>query len=207
MRSDLAAMLAVASFGLAGAAWAQEPPPPGYAPPPAGYGAPPPGYGAAAPPPSANPSPPPPAAPPPFMRHIAPGGAAADTGGPWAHQPGTGVSGPASGQASNTDAGNTRSDIAPHFETPNVGPNAGPEGYLMAASQALRDNRTGEAQQALEMAETRMLTRSIPVSAAGQPARDPRIQAVSQALQALGRHDLAGAQNAIAAAMQGGGTP
>ncbi len=132
-------------------------------------------------------------------------GAADDTGGHWAHEPGTGLSGPASNHASNLGGADTGSAIAPHLQSPNLGPDAGPEGYLLAASAALRQNRTGEAQQALEMAETRLLDRSTPVSAAGQPDQDPRVQAVDQALQALGRNDAAAAQNAIQQAIRSGG--
>jgi hypothetical protein len=94
--------------------------------------------------------------------------------------------------------------------------NAGPRGYLRDADHALAMNHTGEAQQALEMAETRLLDRSTPVDAAGRPSQDPMVQQVSRARRALGAGDTAGAraaiQMALAAAPQGGaedeyGTP
>ena len=47
----------------------------------------------------------------------------------------------------------------PNLPTTLVGPNATPADYLRAAQQSLQAGRTGEAQQALEMAETRLLDR------------------------------------------------
>jgi hypothetical protein len=119
----------------------------------------------------------------------------------WAHQPGTGESGPASSTASNIDPGDTHSDIAPHFQSPDVGPNAGPVGYLKAAEKALDHHHTGEAEQALEMAETRLLDRSTPVGTADQPDQNGMVQKVSMARQALGHHDIKGARKAIALAL------
>jgi len=119
----------------------------------------------------------------------------------WAHQPGTGVSGPASSTASNINQGDTHSDIAPHFQSPDVGPNAGPVGYLKAAEKALDHHRTGEAEQALEMAETRLLDRSTPVGTADQPDQNGMVQKVSMARQALGHNDIKGARKAIALAL------
>jgi hypothetical protein len=122
----------------------------------------------------------------------------------WAHQPGTGESGPASSQASNIDAADTHSDIAPHFPSPKVGENAGPAAYLKAAEAALKQHRSGEADQALEMAETRLLDRSTPATDANQPDQSGMVQQVSQARQALAKKDYAGARRAIAMAMQSG---
>ncbi len=123
-------------------------------------------------------------------------------GGPaFAHEPGTGQSGPASTKASNTSGADTRSAIAPHFPQPRGGMNAGPRGYLRAADEALAMHHTGEAQQALEMAETRLLDRSTPVDAAGQPSQDPMVQQVSRARRALGAGDMAAARFAIQMAL------
>jgi hypothetical protein len=120
----------------------------------------------------------------------------------FAHEPGTGQSGPASTRASNVDAADTRSDIAPHFPTPPAGENAGPWQYLRDADAALSANKTGEAQQALEMAETRLLDRSTPVEQAGQPDQRPLVNTVSQARQALGHGDVAAAKAAVETALQ-----
>ncbi len=131
----------------------------------------------------------------------------------WAHEPGTGQSGPASDKASNIDGSDSRSDIAPHFQSPSVGENAAPVGYLRAAETALVHHRTGEAQQALEMAETRLLDRSTPVSEANVPSQNDMVRQVSIARQALGHNDVPGARQAIAvaindsSAVQGMGSP
>lgn len=221
MRTFLISSAAWLGLALAGAAAAQTPPAPdasgaSMAPPPAM--APAPAPDASAPPAPADqsapaaPAAPAPeaAAPPPAPMHhrlhrvAQPGGAAYGDGGEhWAHEPGTGQSGPASGKASNITAGDTHSAIAPHFQTPAVGDNAGPEGYLRAAQHALAAHKTGEAQQALEMAETRLLTRSMPVSQSGQPSADPMVSNVSRARQALGQGDVSGAAAAIKAALGG----
>ena len=119
----------------------------------------------------------------------------------WAHEPGTGQSGPASDKASNIDGSDSRSDIAPHFQSPGVDENAGPVGYLKAAEAALAHHRTGEAQQALEMAETRLLDRSTPVTEASVPSQNDMVQQVSMARQALGHNDVPGARKAIAMAI------
>ncbi|HTZ70231.1 MAG TPA: hypothetical protein VMB71_06225, partial [Acetobacteraceae bacterium] len=128
-----------------------------------------------------------------------------DMGGEhWAHEPGTGESGPASARASNLDQADTHSDIAPHLPQPAVGAGADPDAYLRAAQSALAAHRTGAAQQALEMAETRLLDRSTPVGSANQPDESGRIQQVTQARKALASGDTAGAQQAIQTAMNGG---
>jgi hypothetical protein len=140
------------------------------------------------------------------MHHMAKATDSADdsTGsGNWAHQPGTGESGPASAKASNIDQADSHSTIAPHFPSPKVGENAGPEQYLRVAEKALAAHKTGEAQQALEMAETRLLDRSTPVNAAGQPDADPMVSSVSKARLALGHGDLAGASSDIKMALGG----
>jgi len=116
---------------------------------------------------------------------------------PWAHQPGTGESGPASANASNIDSGDAHSAIAPHLPSPEQGRNASPEAYLRDAQHALARHQTGLAQQSLEMAETRLLDRSTLPSEANVPDQSPEIRHVSAALTALGHHDMAGASRAI----------
>lgn len=123
----------------------------------------------------------------------------------FAHEPGTGLSGPASNRASNIDAGDSRSPIAPHLPQPGGGMNAW--GYLRAADHDLATRQTGAAQQALEMAETRFLDRSIEANAASQPNQGPIVTQVSQARQALGHGDIAGARTAIRMALDSAPKP
>lgn len=70
-------------------------------------------------------------------------------------------------------------------------------GLLDAAKAALTAGRTGEAQEALEEAETRALDRSVPVGDAHNAITSPLITDIYQARQALGNKDIAGAQHAI----------
>jgi hypothetical protein len=65
---------------------------------------------------------------------------------------GTGSSLPLSDRASNIGSGDTRSGITPNLPSPVLGEDAPVQAYLQAARSALIAGRTGEAQQALEMA-------------------------------------------------------
>jgi hypothetical protein len=121
--------------------------------------------------------------------------------GHWAHQPGTGESGPASAHASNIDSADTHSTIAPHLPEPKVGENAPPGRYLHDAERALAAHRTGEAQQALEMAETRLLDRSTAPANAASPDQNPAIEQVTAARKALASNNWEGARTAIQTAL------
>ncbi len=57
--------------------------------------------------------------------------------------------------------------------------------YLKAARSALAGGKTGLAQEALERAESRLLTRDVAPSQAGSAISDPSISEISKALQAL----------------------
>jgi hypothetical protein len=104
---------------------------------------------------------------------------------------------PVSTRASNIVPENTRSAIAPALPSPPVGADSGPRVFLRAARDALAAGRTGEAQQSLEMAETRVLSRSVPAEAAGMPDPDPMVGQIRDALHALGAGDRARALNII----------
>jgi hypothetical protein len=64
-----------------------------------------------------------------------------------------------------------------------------PSDYLRAAQTALAAGHTGEAQSALEMAQTRMLDRSVPLGQTDNPSDNPTIGQISQARQALSARD------------------
>lgn len=110
---------------------------------------------------------------------------------------GTGQSLPRSDTASHTPGSMPRSTIAPNLPSPPVGPNASPAQLLQAARSALAAGRTGEAQQSLEMAQTRALDRSVPMGTTGQPSQSPLVQAISDALRSLGTHDRTATMQAI----------
>jgi hypothetical protein len=115
---------------------------------------------------------------------------------------------PTSSQASNIDAQDSKSTIAPALPSPDLGPGASPEEFLRAARAALATGQTGKAQQALEMAETRLLDRSTPLFQTNDPSHSPLIAQIGDARRALGSGDRALSMQlldkAIAAAAQGG---
>lgn len=114
-----------------------------------------------------------------------------------------GVGSPSSSRASNIDKGDTRSDIAPRLPDPSAASST-PEGYLAAAQHALASGKTGAAQEALERAETRVLSRSTDTSMAASPADMPMVQQIGAARRALASRDMAGAKAAINAALGNG---
>lgn len=115
-----------------------------------------------------------------------------------------GVGSPSSSTASNITAADTRSEMAPRLPDPNAGSNS-PRAYLVAAQRALASNRTGAAQEALERAETRLLSRSTDPSMANTPDASSSVQAIGDARRALASRDNAAARSAITAAMNGMG--
>ncbi len=115
--------------------------------------------------------------------------------------PGTNDSLPLSNNASNIGNTDTQSPIAPRLPTPPVPDGASPQQYLAAAKRALEAHRTGEAQQALEMAETRALDRSTAPSAANIPDSNPLIGQITKALDALAQKDYRTTNQMIDTAM------
>ncbi len=193
------------------------PPPPGYPQPPApsagserlpnyaaqpGRGAPtpltPPAYAsppytpspAYAPPPSYAPQQPGYAAPAPAYAPLptyAPSGPA--VGARPGHEPGVGPSYPYSPDASNIEEPSGNSRVAPRLPSLGLGGNGTPVQYLQAARGALATGRTGAAQQALEMAQTRLLDRSVAYGATNTPSSSPAVAQISDALHALANGD------------------
>jgi hypothetical protein len=98
---------------------------------------------------------------------------------------------PTSNRPSNLAPQDTQSTIAPALPTPNLPEGSRPSDALRAAQGALAAGRTGEAQEALEMAETRMLDRSVALGQTNNPSDNPTVQQISQALQALAANDRA----------------
>jgi hypothetical protein len=96
----------------------------------------------------------------------------------------------------------TRSDISPSLPSTGLGPNATATEYLAVADSALSRNRTGEAQAALENAETYLLNRSVPQGMVNQPDQSPAVQTISNALQALASGDRAQTRQLVQQAMQ-----
>ena len=130
-----------------------------------------------------------------------PPGANPATGARPGNDIGTGMSMPMGTTASNINPTDTRSEIAPNLPSPAIGDNASAPDYLAAAQNALAAGRTGEAQQALEMAQTRLLDRSVPLFQTNTPSGNPAVAQISQALQALAAGDRQNCMQLIQAAI------
>jgi hypothetical protein len=91
---------------------------------------------------------------------------------------------------------------APNLPAPPVGENASAQDFLRAAESALVAGRDGEAQQALEMAQTRLLDRSVPLFQTRSPSPNPAVAQIGEALQALRSGDRMKALLLIQAASQ-----
>ena len=126
-----------------------------------------------------------------------PSGANPATGARPGHQPGVGESLPLSNKASNIAPNDTRSTIAPTLPQPAIGENAMTQDYLKAARAALVAGRTGQAQQSLEMAETRALDRSVAQGQTNTPSDSQLVSRIRDARHALGSGDRARAVQLI----------
>lgn len=97
---------------------------------------------------------------------------------------------PVSHDASNIAGMAIHSTVAPPLPSVGLGPNATAADFLEAAAKALTNNQTGVAQQALENAETLLLTRSVPYGTGGTPDQNRAVGNISAARRALGANDL-----------------
>lgn len=103
---------------------------------------------------------------------------------------GAGQSLPMSDKAANITPEDTHSIIAPNLAAPPVPHPATPLDYLIAARVALAAGHTGEAQEALERAETRAIDRAVPPALADQPVVDPLVEKIRKARLALAANDI-----------------
>ena len=104
----------------------------------------------------------------------------------------------------NTAPSDARSATAPPLPGPTVPSSEPPRAFLEAARRALEAGRTGEAQGALERAETRLLSVSAaPVQASSSDGQQA-VLAIGAARRALAAHDRRGAIRAIDDALAAG---
>ncbi|TCH96698.1 hypothetical protein EJV46_19140 [Roseococcus sp. SYP-B2431] len=79
----------------------------------------------------------------------------------------------------------------------------GVQDWLMQAKAAIGRGNLGQANEFLERAETRLLSRSTEPSRAGTPAAGPRISSISSAREALRKRDRQEAMRQIEMALRG----
>ena len=116
---------------------------------------------------------------------------------------GTGQSLPTSNKASNIVPSDSTSVIAPRLPAPPLSDASSPRDFLVAARQALAGNRTGEAQESLERAESRVLEGNILETQLGRPSQQVTVRHITDARDALARGDKGSAIQAIDMALQG----
>ncbi len=125
------------------------------------------------------------------------------TGARPGHAVGVGDSLPRSNAASNIAPADTGSNIAPTLPTPVLAEAATTRDYLMAARASLVAGRTGQAQQSLEMAETRELSRSVAQGETNTPSDSRLVSEIRDARHALGGGDSPHAIRIIDLALAG----
>ena len=87
--------------------------------------------------------------------------------------------------------------IGPRVPLPPLMENDPPHAFLQAARSAVERGQTGEAQEALERAETRLLDRPVAISSAQEPEDRRALLDIGVARQALAAGGRAGALQAI----------
>jgi hypothetical protein len=107
-----------------------------------------------------------------------------------------------SGSAHAQPAASGGSIVLSPLPAPNVSENARPSDALRAAQGALAAGRIGEAQEALEMAQTRLLDRSVELGQTNNPSDNPTVGQITQARQALAARDRAGCMRLIQSAIE-----
>lgn len=105
-----------------------------------------------------------------------------------------GAGSPFSNRASNIEGSGKHAEIAPRLPAPDLKGGDDVHNMLLSADRALRDRQTGAAQEALERAETRILTRSVDPTLAGRADTQLMARAIADARLALGKNDVAQAR-------------
>lgn len=108
---------------------------------------------------------------------------------------------PRSNRASNIVPADTSGTSAPTLPSPGIGLDAPARDYLRAARVSLASGHTGQAQQAMEMAETRVLGGSNSPAQSDVPSEQPKVTEIRDALHALGDGDRARAMQLIDVAL------
>jgi hypothetical protein len=93
--------------------------------------------------------------------------------------------------------GNPRLTITPSLPVRYIDPDAGPTPFLITAREAVATGRFGDAEEAIERTETRLLDRRALASTESQPDIDHLIQDLATARQNLAARDRSGAARVI----------
>jgi len=112
--------------------------------------------------------------------------------------PADGGTEPLSTVPSNVGAGDTKTLWAPQLPVPAVSTDAAPKLFVQAAQAAIAAGRLGEAQEAIERAESRVLDRSVVPSRAGEASGQSLVRQLAQARQALAGGDRMAALQSLA---------
>ena len=91
--------------------------------------------------------------------------------------------------------------VSSPLPSPDLPVSGRPSDFLAAAQAALARGQDREAQEGLEMAQTRLLDRSVPLGRTNTPSSDPTVAEISEARRALEARDRAGAMQSIQSAI------
>lgn len=108
---------------------------------------------------------------------------------------------PLSTAPSNVTTTDTRTVWSPQLPAPPVAEDAPPAAFVKAAQGAIASGRLGEAQEAIERAESRALDRSVKPSAADEPSQQSLVKQLADARQMLASGDRMGAQHKLEEAL------
>jgi hypothetical protein len=97
--------------------------------------------------------------------------------------------------------------VSARLPTPPLSSEASPADFLRAARGALAAGRNGEARSALEMAQTRLLDRSVDAGKESVPSHDLAVKQISEAIDALAADDRMACLRYIEFASQTIGSP
>jgi hypothetical protein len=91
--------------------------------------------------------------------------------------------------------------VVPALPSPDLPNSDKPSDALRAAQGSLATGQLGEAQSALEMAQTRLLDRSVPLGTTDVPSANPAVRAISEAIRRLQAGDRPGCMESIETAL------
>ena len=94
-----------------------------------------------------------------------------------------------------------RDTVLSPLPPPDLSADARPSDLLRAAQASLAAGRLGETEESLEMAQTRMLDRSVALGQTNNPSDNPTVGQISQARQALAIRDRASCMQLIQTAI------